>query len=252
MAISETARKNHDELFPGHVSTLTATDPELIEYFDNFAFDEVLRHGDLDTRTRLMVQLAALIAAPALREYRAMLGAALTAGVTPVEVKEIVYQAVPYAGMGKVFDFLHATNDVLTERGVELPLPGQSTTTAQTRADKGLAVQKQIVGADAVDAMYANAPDDEQHIQRLLSANCFGDHYTRTGIDIRTRELLTLSMLISLGGADPQVKGHVRANLNVGNDRRTMLAVITQLLPFVGYPRTLNALRALDELAPAT
>ena len=252
MAISEAARKNHDELFPGHVSTLAVTDPELIEYFDNFAFDEVLRHGDLDTRIRLMVQLAALIAAPALREYRVMLGAALTAGVTPVEVKEIVYQAVPYAGMGKVFDFLHATNEVLTERGVELPLPGQSTTTAQTRAAQGLAVQKQIVGADAVDAMYANAPDDEQHIQRLLSANCFGDHYTRTGIDIRTRELLTLSMLISLGGADPQVKGHVRANLNVGNDRRTMLAVITQLLPFVGYPRTLNALRALDEVAPAT
>ena len=47
---------------------------------------------------------------------------------------------------------------------------------------------------------------------------------------------------------DPRVKGHVRANLNVGNDRATMLAVITQLLPFVGYPRTLNALRALDEI----
>jgi 4-carboxymuconolactone decarboxylase len=248
MAISDTARKNHDELFPGHVSTLAVTDPELIEYFDNFAFDEVLSYGDLDVRTRLMTQLAALITGQALREYRVMLGAALTAGVTPVEAKEIVYQAVPYAGMGKVFDFLHATNDVLTERGVDLPLPGRSTTTPETRAEKGLAVQKQIVGADAVDAMYANAPDDEQHIQRLLSANCFGDHYTRGGLDLKTRELLTLAMLISLGGADPQVKGHVRANLNVGNDRATMLAVITQLLPFVGYPRTLNALRALDEI----
>ena len=49
MAISAAARKNHDELFPGHVSTLAVTDPELIEYFDNFAFDEVLRHGNLDT-----------------------------------------------------------------------------------------------------------------------------------------------------------------------------------------------------------
>jgi 4-carboxymuconolactone decarboxylase len=251
MAISDTARKNHDELFPGHVSTLAVTDPELIEYFDNFAFDEVLSDSDLDARTRLMTQLAALIAGQALSEYRVMLGAALTAGVTPIEAKEIVYQAVPYAGMGKVFDFLHATNEILAERGVELPLPGQSTTAPSTRAEKGLAVQKQIVGADAVDAMYANAPDDEQHIQRLLSANCFGDHYTRGGLDLKTRELLTLAMLISLGGAGPQVKGHVQANLNVGNDRNTMLAVITQLLPFVGYPRTLNALRALDEIAPA-
>jgi len=248
VAISDTARKNHDELFPGRVSTLAVTDPELIEYFDNFAFDEVLQHSDLDQRTRLMTQLAALIAVQALSEYRVMLGAALTAGVTPIEAKEIVYQAVPYAGMGKVFDFLHATNDVLIERGVDLPLPGQATTTPETRAEHGLAVQKQIVGADAVDALYANAPDDEQHVQRLLSANCFGDHYTRGGLDLKTRELLTLAMLISLGGADPQVKGHVRGNLNVGNDRATMLAVITGLLPFVGYPRTLNALRALDEI----
>src|SRR3954463_7716829 len=100
MPPSEQAQRSHDELFPGHVSTLAVTDPELIEYFDNFAFDEVLAHGDLDTRTRLMVQLAALIAGQALREYRVMLGAALTAGVTPIEAKEIVYQAVPYAGMG--------------------------------------------------------------------------------------------------------------------------------------------------------
>jgi len=40
---NEQARKNHDELFPGYVSTLAVTDPELIETFDNFAFDEVLR-----------------------------------------------------------------------------------------------------------------------------------------------------------------------------------------------------------------
>src|SRR4051794_11024607 len=144
MAPNEQARKNHDELFPGHVSTLAVTDPELIEVFDNFAFDEVLRHTALDTRTRLMVQLAAIIACQAVREYRAMLGAALAVGVTPVEAKEVLYQAVPYIGIAKVFDFLHATNEVFAERGVSLPLPGQSTTTPETRVERGLDVQKRI------------------------------------------------------------------------------------------------------------
>jgi 4-carboxymuconolactone decarboxylase len=248
MAISAQARKNHDDLFPGHVSTLAVTDPELIETFDNFAFDEVLRHGNLDARTRLTVQLASMIACQALREYRVMLGAALTAGVTPVEIKEIVYQAVPYVGMAKVYDFLHAANDVLTERGIELPLPGQSTTTPENRAEKGLAVMKQIVGSDAVEKLRANAPGDQQHLYGYLAENCFGDHLTRTGIDIPTRELLTFSMLVSLGGCDPQVKGHVAANLNVGNSRTRLIDVVTQLLPFIGYPRTLNALRAVDEV----
>src|SRR5271165_1328212 len=176
MPPSERARKNHDELFAGHVSTLAVTDPEFIETFDNFAFDEVLRHGNLDVRTRLMVQLAAIIACQALREYRVMLGAALTVGVTPIEAKEIVYQAVPYVGMAKAFDFIHAANEVLTERGVKLPLPGQSTTTPQTRAEKGLAVQRQIIGNDVVEKLYASSPADQRHIQRLLSANCFGDN----------------------------------------------------------------------------
>jgi 4-carboxymuconolactone decarboxylase len=250
MAPNACARKNHDELFPGHVSTLAATDPELIETFDNFAFDEALAHGNLDARTRLMVQLASMIACQALREYRVMLGAALAVNVTPVEIKEIVYQAVPYVGMAKVFDFIHATNEVLAERGVALPLPGQSTTTPETRAEKGVAVQKQIIGGDVVEKLYASAPADELHIQRFLSANCFGDNYTRTGLDAPMRELLTFSMLVSLGGCDPQVKGHVAANLNVGNDRARLIDVLTQLLPFIGYPRTLNALRALDEAAP--
>jgi 4-carboxymuconolactone decarboxylase len=85
------------------------------------------------------------------------------------------------------------------------------------------------------------------HIQHYLSGNCFGDHLTRGGIDLPTRELLTFSMLVALGGCEPQVKGHVAANLRVGNDRARLIDVLTQLLPFIGYPRTLNGLRAADE-----
>ncbi len=248
MAISAYAQKKHDELFPGHISTVAVTDPELVDIFDNFAFDEVLRLTKLDIRTRLMVQLASIIACQAVREYRAMLGAALNIGVTPVAAKEILYQAVPYVGIARAFDFIQATNEVLTERGIKLPLPGQSTTTPENRTEKGLAVQKQIIGADTVERLYNSSPADLMHIQHFLSANCFGDHYTRTGIDIPTRELLTLSMLVSLGGCEAQVKGHVAANLNVGNDRARLIDVLTQLLPFIGYPRLLNALRVVNEV----
>jgi 4-carboxymuconolactone decarboxylase len=246
MAISEEAQRNHDALFPNHVSTLKETDPELIEVFDNWAFGEVPNEGTLDVRTRLMVQLAGIIACQALNEYRVTLGGALNIGVTPVEVKEIVYQAVPYVGMAKVFDFLNATNEVLQSRGIELPLEGQSTTNPDTRFEKGLQVQKSIFG-DRIDQMYAQSPKDQLHIQRYLSANCFGDYYTRTGLDVKTRELLTFSILAALGGCEPQLAGHVAANLSVGNDRRVLISTVTQLLPFIGYPRSLNALRAINE-----
>jgi 4-carboxymuconolactone decarboxylase len=62
------------------------------------------------------------------------------------------------------------------------------------------------------------------------------------------RELLTFAMLVSLGGCERQVKGHVAANLNVGNDRNRLVEVLPQLIPFIGYPRTLDGLRVLDEV----
>jgi len=249
MAMSETARLNHEKLFPDHVSTLKVTDPELIETFDNFAFDEVLAHGNLDDRTRLMVILAALIAGQCLGEYKVMVGGALNIGVTPIEVKEIVYQAVPYCGIGVVFDFLHATNELLVGRGVQLPLERQSTTTPETRFEKGLALQKAIFG-EAIDRMHQQTPANQAHFNTYLSDNCFGDFVSRTGLDMKTRELLTFSMLLSMRGCESQLKGHIQGNANVGNDKATLLGVITQLLPYVGYPRTLNALRCLNEVLP--
>jgi len=246
MAIRDDAHRNHDALFPNHVSTLKKTDPELIEVFDNWAFGDVLEDTTLDIRTRLMVQLAAMIACHAVSEYRVMLGAALHVGVTPVETKEIVYQAVPYVGMARVFDFLHATNEVLQSRGIALPLAGQSTTTTETRFAKGLEAQKRIFG-ERIEDMRAVAPKDQLHIQDFLASNCFGDYYTRGGLDLKTRELLTLSMLAALGGCEVQLAGHVAGNLGVGNDRAVLVTTITQLLPFIGYPRALNALRVINE-----
>lgn len=247
--ISETAQRNHEELFPNHKSTLKETDPELLEVFDNFAFDEVLAHSKLDTKTRVMMILASLISSQAVAEYKIMVGAALNVGVTPVEIKEILYQSVAYAGMAKVFDFLQATNEVLANRGIALPLKGQSTTNAETRHEKGLAIQKAVFGK-MIDKMYEQSPKDQLHIQRFLSANCFGDYYTRTGLDIKLRELVTLSILIALGGTESQIKGHIQGNLSVGNDRGVLMDLMTQLLPWVGYPRTLNALKCLNEAAP--
>lgn len=245
MTITDTAKRNHEALFPTRVSTLTATDPELIEIFDNWAFHDVPAELGPDLRTRLMLQLAAIIASQAISAYRVMLGAALNVGVSPIEIKEIVYQALPYVGMARLYDFLGATNEVLLSQGITLPLEGQSTTTEESRFDSGLAVQKQIFG-EQIDAMYENSPKDQLHIQTFLSANCFGDFYTRNGLPLKLRELLTFAMLAATGGCEPQLAGHIAGNLAIGNDRSVLIGTVTQLLPFIGYPRSLNALRLIN------
>ena len=249
MPLTDTARTNHALLFGDAPPTLAETDPELIEVLDNFALDEVASRSRLPVELRLQVTLAALIALGAVAEYRVMLGAALNVGVTPVQAREVVYHAVPYCGRGRVSDFLHATNDVLAERGAELPLAGQSTTTRATRREEGFAVQTAIFG-DRIQAGYDSAPADEVHIHEFLSANCFGDHWTRGGLDVPTRELLTFAMLSALGGCESQLQGHIAGNAKVGNGRAVLIDVATQLLPWIGYPRTLNALGCVREVLP--
>lgn len=248
MAISEKARAYHEKMFPGYVSTLLVTDPEFIERFDDFAFDEVVNQDDLDDRTRFMAILATLLGCQGCDEFRAMLPAALNFGVTPVEVKEIVYQSVAYLGIGRVFPYLKATNEVLMARGVALPLEGQATTTMETRLEAGIQKQVTLFGEGMRDRWNSGSAET-RHINRWLADNCFGDYYTRGGLNDAQREMITFCFLAAQGGCEPQLTSHAKANMQLGNDKSFLIKVVSQCLPYIGYPRSLNTLRCVQDAA---
>lgn len=248
MATTEFAKKYHEKMFPGYHSTFLETDPEFIERFDNFAFDEVVNQDDLDDKTRFMAIIATLLGCQGMDEFQTMLPAALNFGVTPVEVKEIVYQAVAYLGIGRVFPFLKITNEVLTEGGISLPLPCQATTTTENRRETGTQVQVDIFGENMRD-FWKSGPEESRHINLWLADNCFGDYYTRTGLDYKQREMITFCFLAAQGGCEPQLTSHAAANMKIGNDKAFLIKVISQCLPYIGYPRSLNALRCVNNAA---
>jgi 4-carboxymuconolactone decarboxylase len=245
MAITDNAKEYHERMFPGYVSKFLETDPEFIERFDNFAFDEVVNNDNLDDRTRFMAILATLIGCQGIDEFRAMLPAALNFGVTPVEAKDIVYQAVAYLGIGRVFPFLKITNEVLTEKGILLPLEGKATT-MENRLEAGIQAQVDIFGEGMKD-FWKSGPEESRHINRWLADNCFGDYYTRTGLDYKQREMITFCFLASQGGCEPQLTSHAAANMKIGNDKAFLIKIISQCIPYIGYPRSLNALRCVND-----
>ena len=165
-----------------NMNNIKQDDPEFAALWDNFMQRDVLAHGNLDAKKRYLIVMAAHIATQSVNGYKVVLNEALDNGISPVEAKEVVYQAVPYVGMAKVYDFFTAANDVMRQRGITLPLAGQSTTTPDNRFDKGLAQQVGIFG-DRILQAHATAPQNQKHIQNFLSANCFGDYYTRKGLD---------------------------------------------------------------------
>lgn len=233
--------------------TLAQTDPEFVELFSNFAYDEVVNepganHPDLDDSTRSMAILAALIGCQGLDDFELMVPVAFESGVSAVQVKEIVYQAVAYLGFGRVLPFLKKTNEILEAKNIHLPLEPQFTTTPETRAEAGEQAQIDIFG-ERMQGFAQSGPEKTRHINKWLAGNCFGDYYTRGGLDTRRREMITLCFLAAQGGCEPQLTSHAVANMRVGNDERFLIAVISQCTPYIGYPRTLNALRCIADAA---
>ena len=247
LTMTEKAKNKYNELLKREASLTKPNDPDLESIFNNFLYGEVYNHGTLDPKLRELVTLVSLTASQGTDMIKDHVEIALNVGASPIEIKEALYQCSPYVGFPRVFAALEKANEVFKEKNISLPIESQSTVTEQTRFDKGLETQVSIFG-DAIHAAHSNAAPNQKHIQNFLSANCFGDFYTRTGLDLKTRELLTFIMLISLGGAEPQATAHANANISMGNTKDMMLEAVTQCLPFIGYPRTLNAITIINNL----
>lgn len=240
------AQNRYDELFKKEISSLKETDPDLYEIVKNFIYGDVAQLGDLTVKQRELITLVVLTVNQQSEILEKHVNAALNIGLTPVEIKEAIYQTAPYAGIPKAVIAAEAANKVFKERNIKLPVESQSTTDESSRYDKGLGTQVKLFG-ERITNMRAASPKGQEHICDYLAGYCFGDFYTRNGLDLKTRELLTLCMLAALGDTESQIKGHIQGNLNIGNDKDTMLAAITQCLPYIGFPRTLNAIKYLNE-----
>lgn len=223
------------------------TDPEFVERVEHFTFDEVVTDPEqqLDEETRWLAILSALIGAQSAEAFRKLLPQALDAGLSPVAVKETVYQAVDYLGLGRMLPFLDITNTVFSARSIALPLEGQATTTMDDLLEKGAQAQAAIFGEQMLEAWKAGT------VNRWLAANCFGDYYTRGGLDLKARELITFCFLAAQGGCEPQLVAHSQGNMNLGNGKDFLLRVVLQILPYIGYPRSLNAITCVNKAAEA-
>lgn len=250
MAQSDAAAAYLERMNPGATGSLAATDPEFAERFNTFAFDEVVNEesAKLPDRERFLAILAALMGCQGIDEFRIVVAGALNFGVTPVEIKEVAYQGTAYLGMGRTLPFIHAVNEVFAERGIELHLEGQATTTPETRLTAGNQVQIDYFG-EGMRETWLHCPAERAHINKWLADNCFGDYYTRNGLSDRDREMITFCFIAAQGGCEPQLTSHAAGNMNLGNDKDFLYRVVSQILPYIGYPRSLNALACVDKAA---
>ena len=242
----DTAKENYRVLFGGEALTGQGNDPEMMDILQKLIFGEVFQTGNLNIRTREMITCITLTAMQTLPQLKAHIGASLNVGVTPIEVRELIYMCAPFIGFPKTLNALSVANEVFTERDISLPLDVQGTVNEDNRAQKGADIQQPLYG-DAICNALSELPDNlGDEVARYLTEYCFGDIYTREGFDLKTKELLLYALLTTIE-ADSQLRSHTVSNLKLGNDKATLTAVIIQTIPYIGFPPAMKALRIIAE-----
>lgn len=246
MSRTEICKQNYRRLFNGEALTDAGNDPEMMKMLQKYIFGEVFAVGSLDIKTREMLTVVSLSAQQALPQLKAHANAALNVGVTPIELRETVYLCAPFVGFPKTLNALGVINEVFAERGIKLPLESQGETAEEERFAAGSAIQQPLYGNEIKEALAGLPGNMGEDAARFLTEFCFGDIYTRGGLDVKTRELLAIGILVTTGNMQT-LQSHIAGSIRAGNSPETVTAAIIQCMPYVGFPNALNALKVLKD-----
>lgn len=117
----------------------------------------------------------------------------------------------------------------------------------QTRYERGAELLNQIDGSGG-EKVIRSLQDIAPDLGKYIIEFAFGDIYSRKELDIQDREIITITSLLTCGGCEPQLKVHINASLNVGISPEKIVETFMQCVPYVGFPRVLNAIFTAKEV----
>ena len=115
------------------------------------------------------------------------------------------------------------------------------------RYDRGFEKLKEIDG-EAGERVIESLKDISPDFAKYIIEFPFGDIYSRTGLNLKSREIATVAALVTMGNALSQLKVHINGALNVGCSRTEIVEVIIQMAVYAGFPAALNGLLAAKEV----
>lgn len=107
-------------------------------------------------------------------------------------------------------------------------------------------INKLVQGGDInlMSKLGKTAPDLAKYVLEFV----FGDIYEREGLDLKTKQILTITILATLGNAKPQLAYHIKAGLNLGLTKDEILSIMTHLSAYAGFPAALNGVATANEV----
>lgn len=218
------------------VCCLIYADPSLEAIHTAFSSEVSDDNTLLSDRDKALIDIVSLAAQRSESLLAERIMTAVEDGIDPEEINEALMHLAPYAGIAAADESIRILASVLSEMGLSIEADDERYG-EEKRFSDGLETQVKVAG----EGMRAFAEMDLiPRTNEYLITNCFGDYYTREGLDLETREMLTLAILVNVG-LEHVIIGHIGGNLNVGRSPEFIQQIILQCLPYAGYPKILLA-----------
>jgi 4-carboxymuconolactone decarboxylase len=252
----QTGLETLDRLSGGDVQAyfdgFAAGSPDLAQLSIEFAFGEMLARDGLDQKAKLFAIISMLAAsgnrAAALRLH---LAGALAHGVTREEIIEVLIQLSVYRGFPAALNAFAVAKDIFAAGSptirADVPPPAEVESRAD-RLERGRATLAKTSGSSG-DAVVRSFDDVAPDLGRMIVEHSYGEVFSRSGIDMKSRELSACAALAAVGSATTEIplRVHINAALNVGATREEILETLVNLIAYSGYPATQQAVRIAAE-----
>ncbi len=236
------------------INELEKKSPELAKYIVEFVFGDVYSGDALPPDRKEIAVIAALTslgtASPQLKVH---LNAALNTGNTISEIQEVILQMSVYSGFPSSINAMNLFDEVIKERrskGIHDPIGDQPKESNVNRAVRGktlISLMDPKIANQLTSQFEGLSPD----LVRYIWEYAYGDILSRDNLGLQKRQIATIASLAAMGNAEPQLKFHINAGLNIGLTHHHIEEIMLLMTVYVGFPSAINGMYTLHEVNEA-
>ncbi|EKQ51259.1 MULTISPECIES: carboxymuconolactone decarboxylase family protein [unclassified Clostridium] len=233
-------------------NSLKDISPDLMNYIIEYSFGDIYSREGLDLKSKEIAVVAALTAlGNAHPQLKVHINGALNVGCTINDVKEVILQMSGYSGFPTCINAMNALKDVIDERKIQgiNDIVGEEPTNEVSPAQRYEVGVKELSELDnnqvkvLEEAYNEFAPDLVKFV-----VNSYADIIGRNNLSKRYRQIATIAALTALGNAQPQLKFHINAGLNVGLTANEIKEIMLLMTVYSGFPSAINGMNILKEV----
>lgn len=234
------------------IQSLKDVSPDLGIYIIEYAFGDVYSRTGLDLKSKEIAVVAALTAmGNAQPQLKVHINGALNTGTSINELKEVILQMSGYSGFPSSINAMNMLKDVLAERKKQGILDEIGKTASKiNHVDRLKLGEHELSQLDRqqVDRLKTAYAEFSPELLKFILEYGYADIYARDNLNKQYRQIATIAALTALGTAQPQLKFHIHAGLNVGLSETEIKEIMLLMSVYSGFPSAINGTNVLKQV----